>query len=192
MRIFKFFAYALFVLFLGVTMSSCKGDDGADGIDGIDGTIGPAGQDGNANVIYSDWIMPTWTASTYYGVQVQEYYITTTDLSLDVVNYGVVLMYWKNWNNDIWSLPSSGFGGNIIIDFTFTENSIYLYIFDEINGTLPPAIDSANVFRYVIIPGNIPGKSSSDSLKEIYIEFENAGVDINDYYDVCDYYGINP
>jgi len=194
MKTFKFFAYAVFVLFLGVAISSCKGDDGTDGIDGIDGATGPAGadgQDGNANVIYSDWIVPTWTASTYYGVQVQEYYITTTDLSLDVVNYGVVLMYWKNWNNEIWSLPSSGLGGNIIIDFSFTENTIHLYIYDEVNGTLPPAIVSTNVFRYVIIPGGIPGKSSIDSRMKILTELKNAGVDINDYYHVCDYFGIN-
>jgi len=192
MKTFKFFAYAIFVLFLGVAMSSCKGDDGIDGIDGAIGPAGSDGQDGNANVIYSDWIIPTWSVGSFYGVPVQEHFITTTHLTQDVINYGVVLMYWKNYNDDIWSLPSSGLGGDLIIDFTFTENTIHLYIFDEINGTLPPAIVQSNVFRYVIIPGNIPGKTSSDSRMEVLTELKNAGVDINDYYHVCDYFGIDP
>lgn len=189
MTTIKFFSYAIFVLFLGFAISSCKGDDGADG---IDGATGPAGQDGNANVIYSDWIIPTWSAGSFYGVQVQEYYITDTHLTTDVINYGVVLMYWKNFNDDIWSLPSSVLSSNLIIDFTFSENTIHLYVFDEVNGSLPPALGNTNSFRYVIIPGNIPTKSDTDSQQEIYTELRNAGIDIRDYYELCDYYGINP
>ncbi len=189
MKTINFITRAVLILLLGIAISSCKGDDGTDG------AIGPAGtdgQDGNANVIYSNWIIPTWSAGSFYSVQVQEYYITTTELSLDVVNNGVVFMYWKNLYDDIWTLPSSGLGGNLILDFTIAENSIHLYIFDELNGTLPPTIPPSNVFRYVIIPGNIPSKNSSDSQKEILTELENAGVNVNDYYDICDYYGINP
>ena len=179
-RLVTIFAYVLLVLFLGIAISSCSGDDGA---------VGPAG---NANVIYSEWIVPTWSAGSFYGVAVQEYNITTTNLTQDVIDYGVVLMYWKNASSYIWQLPSSGLGGNIIIDFSFSENTLHLYIFDEVNGTLPSAIPSSNVFRYVLIPGNIPGNNSSDSQTEIITELKTAGVDIDDYHGVCDYYGINP
>ncbi len=189
MKTIKSNTHVAVLLFLAMLLSACKGDDGTDG---AIGPVGADGQDGNANVIYSDWIIPTWTASTYYGVQVQEYLITAPDISLDVINYGIVLMYWKNWNNEIFPLPSSGLGGNIIIDFTFTENSIYLYIFDEINGTLPPAIGSMNTFRYVIIPGNIPAKNHLNSKIEILTELRNAGVHIDDYFEVCDYYRMLP
>lgn len=186
MKTIKFFAFALFVFLSGLAISSCSGDDGATGPAGADG------QDGNANVIFSDWIVPTWSAGSFYGVQVQEYNINTTNLTQDVVDNGVVLMYWKNFNDDVWQLPSSGLGGNLIIDFSFSENTLHLYVFDEINGTLPPALGNPNVFRYVIIPGNIPGKTFLDSREEIITILETAGVDTGDYHDVCNYYGIYP
>lgn len=50
----------LLLLGMGIALVSCSGEDGKDGIDGAIGPEGPAGQDGNANVIVSDWMQIVW------------------------------------------------------------------------------------------------------------------------------------
>lgn len=189
MKAIKLLTYAIFVLFLGFAVATCSGDDGATGPAGADG------QDGNANVIYSEWITPTWSAGVVEGVILaQESEITATAITQEVVDSGLVFVYMKA-DDKVWQIPFSIPLGNstLDIDFYFFVNAIHLYFYyAQLPTELPPVPSSTLKFRYLIIPGNMPGKSNANPQQAIYDELKNAGVDFNDYFNVCDYYGIDP
>ncbi len=197
MKTMKFLTYATFVLFLGLSVSSCS-EDGADGVDGADGAIGAVGAtgangtDGNANVIYSDWAAPTWAVGAFYGVAVQEY-TYTVPVTQDMVDHSAVLMYWKNAAGYVWQLPLGILDSSVNLDYTYSLNTIYLYAYNEANTSVAPiAFNSSNLFKYVIIEGSVPAGKAADSQEAVYNELTAANVDVNDYYEVCAYYGINP
>ncbi len=176
MKNFKKLSYLFFALIIGL-MLSCQGPEG------------PQGPPGTANVIYSDWITPTWSEDNFYGTKVQKYDISENELTQDVFDHGVVLVYWKNYANDVWQLPT--IADILYFDFKIRVNHVILYYFlkDNTNNT-PFVIPSSNKFRYVIIPG---GQHASNSSKQSILEhLSQEGVDVKNYYDVCAYYKIEP
>lgn len=89
-----------------------KGDNGdvgavgPKGDTGSTGTNGTNGKDGNANVVYSAWLVPTWSAN---GSNVNYSYFEQKDkqndlLTQDAIDKGVVYTYVKarqlNYNSD--------------------------------------------------------------------------------------------
>ncbi len=200
MKTIKCFAYAVFVLLLGVSISSCKGDDGANGIDGTTGQAGVDGQDGNANAQTYIYNNPSWsvTGSAMY-IDMEDILTTKT------IDINVILVYVKHGIN-VNSIP-----GLVWTDLGYRQYAVFLHdsnqsppetliiVSLETNGNITPnavlapiewvkviIIDSTNVTS---TNGN--GKSMANSKQDIYRELENAGVDINDYYDVYNYYEIN-
>jgi hypothetical protein len=208
MKTMKFLAYATFVLFLGVAVSSCKGDDGADGQDGATGPAGPAGQDGqdgNANVQTYVYNSPSWGATTSV-VDIDMAGILTDD----ILENDVLLSYVKHENLDMVSaIPGAvwtGTGGyrNYPVFYGNSVSSdpgIYTFrmVSLEMDGTFTPHANLKPVdwVKIIIIEstntttasGN--GKAVSPQ-QAVYNELEEAGVDVNDYYEVCAYYGIDP
>lgn len=187
MKTINFFAYTVFVLFLGVAISSCKGDDGADGADGIagaDGLDGAAGQDGNANVQTL-----TYDISAEIGSEIQT---PVPEFTQSVLDNDVILWYLKA---DIiyYAIPGAVDGGNYLARCFAIEGASYVRFvnWDGTNHTIP--VGYYDNLKIIIIEST-GGKSvgSDNSQQEILTELKNAGVDINDYHDVCDYYGINP
>jgi len=186
MKTMKFLTYTVFVLFLSFAISSCDGDDGATGPAGVDGVDGVDGTDGNANVIYSDWIDAPWTTPATSA----SFTHASTDFTLDVLDKAVIMVYmgFPSPNTLIYPLPFTT-GGTNSISFLFMPDLGQITFF--YNATT--AFNGAGLkFRYVIIPPADSSKSSIESKQSIYNELEAAKVDINDYYDVCAYYDIDP
>jgi len=183
MRTIKFFAYAVFVLFLGVAISSCKGDDGTDGIDGATGPAGADGQDGNANVQTLTYDISTESG---YGINT-----SVPELTQSVLENDVILSYLKSHNNLFFSIP--GTVGSSIVAGAVSTVGVFGISFHNWDGTgynLPAG--TFTTLKIVIIESSSKNAGNKNPQEEIYTELKNAGVDINDYYDVCDYYGINP
>ena len=179
--------YVLFLIVI-VGFVSCKGEIGPIGPDGTDGTNGidgVDGEDGNANVISSDWITPTWTGMPSSTGQ---YDYFTDDISSEIMNTGVILSYcdWMGDASSIYPIPFTYGTSNL----TMYNYSLYVgkirWWFNAQTNITPP---SAMRFRYVIIPA--PVTKTVNPQQAIYDDLENAGVDINNYYEVMDYYGLD-
>lgn len=141
--------------------------------DGNDGAPGPAGEDGNANVVSSDWFSIQFdytNGANDYGY-----------MSIDIPNYqefvdngGMAMVYLKQtlgndyiihplpfedvFNFALANVPSEGVENSLII-FANQSNVIDL----ETEPTL--------TFRYVLVPGNAMNKKATDLTKMSYEEF---------------------
>ena len=181
--------YVFFLLVIAGFVS-CKGEigpPGADGADGIDGIDGTDGNDGNANVISSDWIAPVWSATnSIYGFY--DYY--TEDFTDDIKNTGLILSY-CDWGGNLLEVLSVPFTYNnnnsnvVSFNFVLKPEKITWVFCAQSDFTPHPNM----LLRYVIIPSS--GSKSANSKQTIYDELEQAGVDINNYYEVMDYYGLD-
>jgi len=193
MKTIKFLTYSVFVLLLSISISSCKGDDGAvgpagaDGIDGTNGTNGSDGADGNANVqtyVFND---PTW------GVEMN---ITIPAITQSVFDNDVVLCY-VNIGTAFWyPVPGSSYG-NAYYYRSYYKVGHYLIQAKDWDGSSHSNPTALSKVKIIIIEssnttttsGN--GARPANTKQQILNELENAGVDINDYQAVCDYYGID-
>jgi len=167
----KFFTYSVFILFLGIAISSCTGDDGADG------TAGADGQDGNANVISVTF--PNVT------IAVGNHLFSVPELTQSIFDTGVVLGYVQSIGQTKW------------VPLPFVTNPpmhMEIESFELGEILVHSSLSGVFNFRFILIESstNKNGKSTLNSRQEIYTELKNAGININDYHDVCDYYGINP
>ncbi|NOZ35797.1 MAG: collagen-like protein [Chlorobi bacterium] len=184
----------MYVIMIAViaAFASCKGETGpagpagADGTDGINGTDGTNGQDGNANVIASSWISPTWSATNAtYG------YFSYADAAItkDFLSTGVILSYmdWYGDTTNIYSVPYSYYqAGNFIsFDDNLLVGSIKWFFSTSVNYTP----NTGSKFRYVLIPASTTSKSANPQ-QEILYNLDKVGVDVNNYYQVMDYYGL--
>jgi hypothetical protein len=184
-------------LFLIIGLFACEGPpgadgaDGADGIDGVDGTDGAAGADGNANVVSVNLGSAdiTWTVGSYLGRTANTFNFTENAVSQDVIDHGAVLgfaFFYSNW----WSLPltfeNTGGTNREYVLHSYALNSITLYAYRS-SGVLDPSVLSA--YRFIVITDNTVTKSVSSG-EAILDKLINAGVDVNDYYEVMEYFGL--
>jgi hypothetical protein len=159
-----------FYLFIGlsITLTSCSGKDGEDGLDGMDGINGeqgpqgPAGEDGNANVIASDWFNINWTESEP-AISSMQIEVPELDIEEFTASGGVVLVYLKIINDEYtttYLLPfelfnakfeygvlnvSEGFNGILVLLTDPDTSGLYLEILNN------PAF----TIRYVLVPANV-------------------------------------
>ncbi|RUA11066.1 MAG: hypothetical protein DSY83_17055 [Flavobacteriia bacterium] len=157
-------------LFLGLSIAlvSCSGEDGKDGIDGAIGPEGPAGQDGNANVIVSDWMQIVWDdVNSDNPPTIGEMYIEEIpgidDMNAFLETEGVVLVYLRR---------TSGFA-TITTLLPYDNDDYYIYAYTA-TTTDPNFFNNALVIRgesvfgvteiennedylvkYVVVPANI-------------------------------------
>lgn len=130
----------------------------------VNGEQGPAGQDGNANVIASDWFQvqydemsganpPTWGVMSFLNDDIPE-----VDLEEFVETGGALLVYAKLYEgNDetdyiILSTPTTFGDLTFISGFRNNETGIALAI--QIEGTNVSSLENIPnlTFRYVLIP----------------------------------------
>ncbi len=193
----KNFVSRLFMLLMLVAAVSisCKGPQGPAGPQGEQGPAGPQGPQGpagNANVISSAWITPSWVSGSYYGHQGYKYDWSVADLTQSVYDSGVILVYWKNHNNEVRLLPYYGEDSHeFVFNFTALVGSIKLWFYynDGTNATSAPP--SSNQFRYVLIPQGTGSRPAGD-INALRQDLARQGVDIDNYYQVCDYFGLQP
>ena len=185
----------LFVLVLlaGIAFS-CKGPEGPAGKDGEDG------KDGNANVQTYVFNNPSWESGGPY-MQIDMPGILTQD----VLDNDVILVYIKNDDgsnfNYVWQLPGQVWCG------TTYRYRYYALVFDvdyfwiisrELDGSFTQVSDLYPVdwVKVIIIESTntstTSGNGSRPAKYEILDKMEKDGVDLNDYYQVCDYLNIEP
>ena len=182
----KFFSYAIFTILLGLAINSCTGPDGADGIDGADGVNGADGVDGNANVQTYVFTNPEYSGSS------MPLYLSA--ITQEVLDNDVILSYIKLSSNQIYYAVPGATGENIFRVFEFVGEVIIKVVdFDGNSDPTPPNLDK--VILIIIKSSNtttINGNGKSVSPQQaVYNELEKAGIDINNYFAVCDYYNIN-
>lgn len=129
-----------------------------------------------STVIYSSWINKS--ESDWSGIGTIEILtsLTAPSLSDDIVNKGVVLVYFDHFGT-IKPMPNVWLEGvnSMVMDFSFVKQKITLKL--RTGGTSITGIVDIP-FRYVLIPGTNSGGRM------------NVPVDYNDYNAVCSYYGI--
>ena len=192
MKTLKFLSYTVFVLFLSIAITSCSGDDGATGpagADGTNGTDGADGADGNANVQTYIFDSPNWTSN------VME--LNLSAITQEVWDDDLILGYLKlTGANPYWYETSEHYLGGYFRDYiSVGVFKIKAHNLDGSSDITPPDIEKVKIIiiestNTSTITGN--GARPVSSKQRIYNELENAGVDINDYYSVCEYYGIDP
>jgi len=213
MKTINFLKYLVFVLVLSFGISSCEGDEGPpgpagingthgtdgtngtngdDGTDGIDGTNGTDGADGTngtdgadgSKTYYSNWLTPTWIAESNGNVKIRYAKFNANSLSQSIVDRGIVLVYLKMTDGRVFQLPISS--GGIIFQVIFSLREIIVnYSLADSPYVTPPVMLSSNKIRYILVPGtNLASKASQSKQDDL--------PDVSNYYEVCDYYGINP
>lgn len=128
------------VLFTGCTKEGPAGPQGEPGPAGPQGPSGPQGQagtNGTANVFYSAWITIRLSATSEPAIFVQQ--INASNITADVVDKGVVLMYYQ-YADFIYPLPTKP------LWFNYQAGRIMLY--SENNSP------NGGKVRFVIIPGS--------------------------------------
>ena len=179
------FMYVLLIALL-TGFVACEGPVGPAGADGVDGTDGV---DGNANVTASAWITPTWSATnTTYGT----FDYSDAAITSDIMSSGVVLSYadWTGLGQFIYALPFSyddSSSGIVSINFSIIPGGIEWWYSAESDFTP----NTNGKLRYVIIPASNSSKSLNPQ-QEILYKLDKAGVDVNNYYQVCAYFDIEP
>ncbi len=163
---------------------SCKGEIGPAGPAGADGKDGV---DGNANVIASSWITPEWSAS---DTTIAEFIYDDNEITADILNNGVVLSYvdWYGDLSQVHSLPLTYVYSGYNINYNVTSSVGHIrWWFISLTSYTPP---ETLKFRYVIIPSTSVSKSGN-SQQEILYNLDRAGIDIKNYYQVMDYFGLD-
>jgi len=195
MKTMKKVMYFVLALALTVGISSCEGPEGP---------AGTNGQDGNANAQTYVFNNPAWGAAS--GMSINMLGILTDD----VIQNDVVLTYVNHStsNGDFTQIiPGSVWNGNyrdygvILYNSTCSNPETIGIISLEMDGSFTPNANlwPVNWVKVIIIAstntttvtGN--GRMANVSSKEaVQQELATANVDINDYYAVCAYYGIDP
>ncbi len=138
------------------------GVNGTDGVDGADGATGPRGlpgEDGNANVIYSDRFSPNWNLINQ--PRIKRMVINNPDFGRNYDD-GVILFYWTTGNGSTFLLPWNTFSS---FDGTLDTSRVSVIkggsgdAWIEIRKYGSDFTDSetvgSNRLRYVIIPGGV-------------------------------------
>ena len=160
----------VFGVFLTLFLVSCEGPIGPPGFDGIDGRDGQNGQDGEDGPIFEaaafeiemDFVLNTDANIYEFGPE-----LYPTDITL--IKDDVVLIYRLEEVNDgldVWrQLPQPFFAedGLMFYNFDFTQTDFGLFVEPEFDANLISLdLVQAQVFRVVIIPGNLGTSSKMD------------------------------
>jgi hypothetical protein len=170
------------------------GTNGTNGKDGTNGTNGTNGKNGNANVTVISLLKAdiTWTAGTYLGRAANTFALTNTAVNANIIDHGTVLGYGKltsGWYPMPFYWETSDGTSRQCVTFTYALNNITLWSW-QTSGVLNPSATSE--FRFLLITDNTvtPSKGASVS-SEILYNLSKAGVDVNNYYAVMDYFGLD-
>lgn len=190
---FKFFQ--LLLLSAVFILSSCSGEDGemgpqgpqgTQGVQGLQGDPGPQGnpgQDGNANV---QTIL--YDVSTESGSQIN---LSVSQFTQSVLDNDVILWY-IDVGNLVYPIPGSGPNAQYVVRVYAQVNTTRLS-FHNWDGTSYSisAGDIDEVKIIIIESSNTTTGKSTSTKSDVFNELKQAGVDVNDYYAVLDYYGID-
>jgi hypothetical protein len=150
----KVFIFSLILIV--VFVCSCKKGD-----------TGPKGPAGAANVIYSDWFVPSsYTISTIFGIKHFDHTKPVPAITQAIIDSGMVLTYGKlsGYNAQLW--PAGQIGqlpvsltyvqGNTMTDTWSAFDSVGKLRINFVNDqNYYTSISTQHSFRYIIIPGGV-------------------------------------
>ncbi|RKR15407.1 collagen triple helix repeat protein [Maribacter vaceletii] len=182
---------------LSLTLTSCgkDGDDGLDGAmgpagaqgiagqDGTNGTNGEDGEDGNANVKTIKIDASAWEGS-FESVDVSE-------ITQPVLDNDAILAYMLSQNSFYYAMPGTVDGGVYNTRPYYKVGKFYVN-FNNLDGT-NYSISAGDIVevKLIIIESTESSTSSKSGKSNARSQLLNAGVDVNDYHAVMDYYGLN-
>lgn len=164
------FQCLLVVLCLGFT--ACQDDDSPkEGPQGEQGIPGEDGENGNANVFASPWIVEQFSN---VDVSNTTFSVTESRITQNILDTGVILAYGKTQYDEYMMLPFNYYFKGYK---TISELGKIMFIGSALGNTLE-RFDNFTHVRYVIITSSTSGK--------------NAGVDFASmsYEEVMDYLGL--
>lgn len=147
------------------------------------------GADGNANVTIVSLLSTdiTWTAGSYLGRDAYIFDLTENAVSQDIIDHGTVLGFCflsSRW----WALPfiweNAGGTSTQHVLHSYALNTISLYAYSTAGVFNPSGITE---YRFLIITDNTVTKSSG---QDIIDKLTSLGVDVNNYYELMDYFGL--
>jgi hypothetical protein len=157
----KIVFFSAFIIALTAIFSCKKGDTGpagpagtagANGTNGTNGATGATGDTGTTNVIYSDWITKVQADWTGIGTAVIATNITATELTDDIKDRGMILVY-QDFAGSVKLLPYAYSSTGDHFDFTFGTGLIALRDYHQDASTFSGIPDMS--FRYVLVPANV-------------------------------------
>ena len=177
--------YALLALFVAFSFS-CSPEDGAPGAIGPAGADGTNGADGNANV-QTFTFDATGFAGTFDSV-------TISQITQDVLDNDAILSYLTNDGNDWVTIPCPF--DSFQFDFSVHVNSRVGFMdldYGDASGSgFSITAGDLQTLKVIIIESTSTTNAKTiNGKQQIYNELNQAGVNIKDYYAVCDYYGID-
>lgn len=198
----------LFILAIG-GLVACEGPEGPEGPagqkgdQGIQGAVGPqgpagedgedgeAGKDGNANVTMIKLLGEDviWEEGTYLERPANIFSIENEAVNKDIIDHGVVLGYC--YMEGLWyQLPyiwieDASYAEHVF--HTYSLNTITLFAYST-NGVLDPSAMSE--YKFLLITDNTITTKGVSAENSILGKLKEAGVDVNNYYEVLKYYGV--
>lgn len=181
-----FFRYCLIAL-VAIAMTACSPEDGKMGPAGPQGEQGLPGEDGNANVIASDWMDIVWNfqnEATFKAMHIDAAQITEEFIE----NGGTILMYLKQKDGNNYAVAPLPYAiGNDQFIFIYVNAPSFIPVgimvqVTSIDTSIPvnEYDDGTYFFRYILIPGGTPAENAL--VKE--------GIDPTNYQAVSDFFNI--
>lgn len=141
-------------------------------------------------IIASDWISPNWQSGSFYSINGYYYEWNIEALTKEILDKGVILVYFKNWNNEVFQLPMVAEDGIQALDYTAHVGKIFLWYY-WLQGTPNQPPHSSSQFRYVLIPSQSAERPVNNT-RDLKAYLAEHGVDIHNYRQVCAFYGLTP
>ncbi len=183
---------------------ACEGPDGPMGPAGPKGDTGPigpigqtgpAGKDGNANVTVVSLLSKdiTWLEGEYLRRPANFYSIEDAPVNDDIVDHGVVLGYcsiYDNWHLLPLTWENSDGTERQYILHSYSLNTITLYAY-QTSGVMEPDPLVITEYRFMLITDKtVTGTKGTSAEKTILMKLEKAGVNVNNYHEVLDHFGL--
>lgn len=173
-----------------------KGDTGPAGPAGPTGQTGQAGKDGNANVTVISLLSKdiTWLEGEYLRRPANFYSLEDAPVNDDIIDHGIVLGYcsiFDNWHILPVTYENMDGSEREYIIHSYSANTITLYAY-KTTGVMEPDPDVITEYRFMLITDNtVMGKKGLSAKDNILMKLKDDGVDVNNYHEVADYFGLN-
>ena len=206
MKIFKLVKYSILAIALSLGTMGCKkekgpvGPSGPSGQDGTDGSDGTDGTDGNADVKSYIFIKPLWVDEPIaHWMDIDMSSILTAEMIKNDVILGYVKGRAYSLINPIPGVVSTGSTDQQYKVNIFNNGSgIYRIVSYELDGSFTPSADLKKLdwVKVVIIKASETTTTTGNGMiihgkDAVLKQLQNANVDINNYEEVCNYYGIS-
>ncbi|MEX0273890.1 MAG: hypothetical protein AB3N16_05900 [Flavobacteriaceae bacterium] len=170
--------------------AGADGADGTNGTNGADGADGADGANGNANVSTYLFDLSDRAGASFSN--------TIPDMTSDVIENDLIIGYLKRSGGSVYSpIPSGAFvvaTGNLADVSVDLQTQQFWFFFYNVGTSSLKSVPTGSLDRLKVVIAestSTSGKSGKSGREQILANMKSAGVDINDYYAVMDYFGLD-